>query len=116
MLETTLAALNAALRAVEGLRVDMSGLGDVAPPAVVVGPPTLAWQAYSDVPTDVSFDVVLYVPADDRAVARLLRFLPLVRDAVETVEDVVVVTATPQTFRSGGTDLPAYRLQIEVSR
>jgi hypothetical protein len=115
MFEATIAALNAALKGVAGLRVDVSGFGTVDPPGVVVGPPTLTWGEYADNPTDATFDCVLYVPQDDRAIARLLRLLPLVRDAIETVEDAVVTTATPEVFRSGATDLPAYRITIEVS-
>lgn len=116
MFEGTIAALSEALRDVPGLRVDTSGLGLAEPPAAVVGPPTVTWSAYSDVVTDATFDVVLYVPQDERAVGRLLKFLPLVRDAIESVEDAVVTTAIPEIFRSGGTDLPAYRFQIEVTR
>jgi hypothetical protein len=46
---------------------------------------------------------------------RLLDWLPLVYAQIEAVEDAAVTAAAPQTFRVGATDLPAYRLTIEVT-
>jgi len=97
-----------------GLRIDRTGLGLSDPPAFTLGPPSLTWADYSDTPTSTSYDGILYVPADDRAVARLLDFLPLVVAQIETVDEAAVTAAAPQTFRAGATDLPAYRITIEV--
>jgi hypothetical protein len=110
-----IAAILDSVRDVVGLRIDKSGLGLVDPPAFTLGPPSFTWDDYSDTPTSTTYDGILYVPADDRAVARLIEWLPLVYAQVEAVEDVVVRAAAPQTFRVGSVDLPAYRLTIEVT-
>jgi hypothetical protein len=98
-----------------GLRIDRTGLGLVDPPAFTLGPPSFTWADYSDTPSTTTYDGVLYVPADERAVARLIEWLPLVYAQIEAVEDAAVTAAVPQTFRVGSTDLPAYRLTIEVT-
>jgi hypothetical protein len=113
--KTQIAAILGSVGEIIGLRIDRTGLGLVDPPAFTLGPPSLTWDDLSDTPTSTSYDGILYVPADDRAVARLLDWLPLVYAQIEAVEDAVVTAAAPQTFRVGSTDLPAYRLTIEVT-
>ena len=113
--KTQIAEILDAVRDVVGLRVDTSGLGLADPPAFTLGPPSFTWADYSDTPTSTSYDGILYVPADERAVDRLLTFLPLVYAQVESVEDAAVTAAAPQSFRVGATDLPAYRITIEVT-
>jgi hypothetical protein len=90
-----------------GLRIDRTGLG-------LVDPPAFTWSDFSDAPTRISYDGILYVPADERAVDRLITFLPLVYAQIEAVQDAAVTAAAPQLFRVGATDLPAYRITIEV--
>jgi hypothetical protein len=113
--KTQIAAILGSIGEIVGLRIDKTGLGLVDPPAFTLGPPSFEWAAMSDTPTSVTYDGILYVPADDRAVARLLDWLPLVYAQIEAVEDAAVTAAAPQTFRVGSTDLPAYRLTIEVT-
>lgn len=108
-------ALNAALRTVKGLRVDSSGWMGADPPAASVGPPAYGWESYAADPTSVSINVALYVPADERALQRLDALLPLVVDALETVDNAVVSNATPEPFTFGGAVLPAYRITVEVT-
>jgi hypothetical protein len=103
-----------AVRDVVGLRIDKSGLGLTDPPAFTLGPPSLTWSDLSDTPTSTSYDGILYVPADERAVDRLLTLLPLVVAQIESVAEPVVTAAAPQLFRVGASDLPAYRITIEV--
>jgi hypothetical protein len=111
----TIDALYGSLADVQGVRVDRAGTGHANPPAFSLGPPTFVWDGYGEDPTEVSFDGMLYVPSDDRAIGRLMTFLPIVRAALETVEDVVITGATPELFRAGGADLPAYRIHVEVT-
>ena len=112
--KTHIAAILDSVRDVVGLRVDKTGLGTVDPPAFTLGPPSFEWSDLSDTPTRTTYDGVLYVPADERAVARLIEFLPLVYAQIEAVQDAAVTAAVPQTFRVGAADLPAYRITIEV--
>jgi len=109
------ASLLEALRGVDGLRVSMDTGGTVSPPEAVLHPPTLVWDAFVSTPTTATFTASLVVAADDRAMERLWDRLPAVTEAVDTVPDAVVVRATPGTFTSGGAQLPAYLLTIEVS-
>jgi hypothetical protein len=113
--KTQIAAILESVREIVGLKVDRTGLGLVDPPAFTLGPPSLTWNDYEDTPSTTTYDGILYVPADERAVDRLITFLPLVYAQIEAVEDAAVTAAVPQTFRVGSTDLPAYRLTIEVT-
>lgn len=112
--KTQIAAILESVREVVGLHVDKTGLGAVDPPAFTLGPPSFVWADLSDTPTSTSYDGILYVPADDRAVDRLITLLPLVYAQIEAVQDAAVTAAAPQLFRVGATDLPAYRITIEV--
>lgn len=112
--KTQIAEILDAVRDIVGLRIDKTGLGLSDPPAFTLGPPSFEWEALSDTPTRTSYDGILYVPADERAVDRLTTLLPLVYAQIEAVEDAAVTAAAPQLFRVGATDLPAYRITIEV--
>jgi hypothetical protein len=110
-----LEALYAALQGVEGLRV-VRGVGLQAdPPAVVVPPPNLTWNAMGDEPTDATFTVALLVSFNDRITEELLKWQPLVVAALQTVDNTVVTTAVLGSWPAGGgTDLPAYLITTEV--
>lgn len=88
---------------------------NIDPPATLVGLPRLAWESGCGEPTSATFLVYLVVPLDDRAVDRLQDMLPVVVDAIESVPDAVVTTATPLVSPFGGRDLPAYEITVEVS-
>lgn len=105
-----------AVRDITELSIDKTGLGLADAPAFTLGPPSLAWEGYSDTPTSIEYTGVLYVLANDQSVDRLITLLPLVIAQVESVEDVTVTAAVPQIFRAGASDLPSYRLTIEVTQ
>lgn len=110
------ADLVAALATVQGLR----GFGDdpganVAPPAALVGPPRLTWGGFGSDPTGAEFVVIVMVPASARAMSELWALLPLVTAAIEDIPTAVVRQASPGSWRTGGTELPCYEIQIEVS-
>lgn len=108
-------ALLGALRGIEGLRASLSFGGSVSPPEAVVGPPGLVWEGYCDGPSSASFRVSLVVTNDDHAMERLWDLMPAVAAAVDSIPDAVLLRADPGTFTSGGSDMPAYDLTIEVS-
>lgn len=109
------ASLRAAAATVEGVRVYIDPGASLDPPAALVGPPRLEWQAYCDGPTSGRFLVIVAVKPDDRAMERLWELVPLVAAALETVPDVTVIRADPGVWTSGGTDLPSYEITTEVS-
>ena len=110
---TMRASLEATLRTVEGVRVVLDMGQAVDPPALVLVPPTLTYDAYFPGPTEGSFRVPLVVAGDDRAIEALERLLPLVEQAVHASEDAALTGAEPGTW--GSPPLPCYLLTIEVS-
>jgi hypothetical protein len=108
-------AIVVALRTVPNLRVSLDAGGAVSPPQAVVGPPRLVWEGYCDGPTSGTFRVALVVANTDHAMERLWDLLPAVAEAIDSVPAAAVTRADPGSFTSGGADLPAYDLTIEVS-
>jgi hypothetical protein len=91
-------------------------LGDLAdPPAVYLSPPELTWSLLGSDPTEAVFSAALVVQADDRAVARLYALVPIVVQALDSVIDANVKTATPGTWEAGNATLPCYFMRIEVA-
>ncbi|MHA6626886.1 hypothetical protein ACU61A_15735 [Pseudonocardia sichuanensis] len=107
------AALEAALKTVEGLRVYTDPAATVNPPGVVVVPPTLTWGGYRDGPTDALFVVAVVVRPDARAVERLWELVPRVAAALDELPDVAVRQAEPGTW--GSSNLPAYLIETGVA-
>lgn len=107
--------LETALRGVEGLRYYALGDAQVDPPAVVLGAPALAWEAYALAPTTATFPVFLVTALDDRALERLFAFLVPVAEALDAVADAAVQTANPGTYVAGTQELPCYTLNVEVA-
>lgn len=114
-IEEASGALAAALRTITELRVydDPGAVFD--PPAALVAPPELTWDAYSSDPTGARFVVVVMVAADGQANRRLWDLVPRAAVAIETVEDAAVRQASPGLWTTGSTELPCYQIQIEVS-
>lgn len=108
-------ALAVALRGVEGVRYQADPGKAVQPPATLLGPPTFAFEAYLPEPTTARLVVALVVKADAQAQRRLLALLPAVTAAIHNDTDAVVTSATPGSWQSGGSELPAYLVEIEVS-
>jgi hypothetical protein len=106
--------LRAALATVDGLRAYIEGTGQPTPPAAVVGLPTLTWAGIGSDPTRASWPITIVTGLDNRAAEQLWSFVPLAADALDTVRDAVVSTATPVAMAVGGADLPAYQLIVET--
>ena len=106
--------LTTALKAVDGVRYYDYG-DNIDPPAVLVSPPTIDWEGYAPQPTTATIQVFLVVGQNDRALPQLLKYLPLVSDAVDSVENAVCSTATPTIFQVGSTDLPCYAISVDIS-
>lgn len=107
------AATVVGLRAYEGTPDDPGAVLD--PPAVVVGPPELAWREVSRDSIDATFTVYLVMPADDRAIERLWDSILDLRVALETVASATVVSAVPEPFLATGLELPAYAIEVRYA-
>lgn len=109
-----LARVFAAVSAVPGLLVIRGPGLRVDPPAVVVGLPSTEYNSMNVEPTDATFTVAVAVAFDDRYVDELLRWTPQVVAALYEVENAAVRSASFGTVTSGGADLPANLIQVEV--
>lgn len=106
-LETTLKTLK--------LPVVRPGAQIVDPPALVLGPPKLAWEAYNRGPTSAVFEVIVAVGASEDAMALLWGLVPTVAEAIDAGSPSMAVTnADPVAWPAGGSDLPAYRITVEA--
>ncbi len=112
---TVAAELVAALKTVPGLRVSLVDGVDVDPPAAIVGPPSMTWEALCDGATTATFRVGIVVAADDRALERLWDLVVLVAEALDDIPDVSVTRADPGSFLSSSAELPAYDITVECS-
>ncbi|HEY0638713.1 MAG TPA: hypothetical protein VGD67_13770 [Pseudonocardiaceae bacterium] len=103
--------LVAALGAVDRLKVYTDPAATVTPPGVVLGPPSLAWEAYCTAPSSARFLVYVVEKGDARALERLWDLVPLVAEAVDSVAGAAVVRADPGSW--GTPELPAYIIEVE---
>lgn len=106
--------LTSVLQAVPGVRVYTDMGQAVDPPAVVIPPPSLTYDAYRPTPTEASFKVALVVAQDDRAVERLFALLDPVQQAIYDSE-FAAMSAAAEPGSWGSNPLPCYLLTIEVS-
>lgn len=109
------AALNTALKGVEQVRLHADPGAAINPPATVVGPPSLTWDALAVWPTAARFLVYVVVAADQRALERLWDLVPVVAEAIDGLEDAVVVRADPGTYQTSGGELPCYQIQVDYA-
>jgi len=113
-LQAVLDEITDALKTVEGVRFyDYSD--NIDPPAVLVSPPTLDWEAYASQPTTATVQVFLVVSQNDRALPQMLKYIEPVSDALDSVTNAVVQTAIPTIFQAGNSDLPCYAISVEIS-
>lgn len=108
-------ALEAALGAIEGARVYRELGATLDPPALVLGPPALSWEAVCREPTAATFIVHVVEAADERALERLWLLVPQVAEAIDSVLDASVRRADPGTYPTGGSELPSYSVQVDVA-
>lgn len=107
--------LRAALRTVPGVRFYDDYSASVAPPALLLGPPSLTWGAACKQPTEGTFLAYLVVKSDNRAVERLWDLIESVTEVIENTDFASVTEANPLSFAVGGTDLAAYEITINAA-
>jgi hypothetical protein len=107
--------LGAALKTVAGVR--LYDLGDsVDPPALIIGMPQLAFDAYCPGQiTSVTFPVFLIVAMDNRAQTELWELVEPVAAAIEGVDGATISSADPAVYQAGSQELPAYSFIVEMS-
>lgn len=112
-LADALATLAAAVATVDGVRVYPDVAPNLAPPAVVFGPPSIEFTNFN-VPNagDSTIQIYLVVSAGDRALERLVGLLDSLVQAVFDATDFAVTEALPGMFSTGGTELPCYVLTV----
>jgi hypothetical protein len=87
----------------------------VDPFGLVLGPPTFQWDDTPGTePLRASWPIHLVAPAGGDVLGALLEILPAVTRELDGMRDVTVVSATPDVFRAGGDELPAYLIVTEV--
>jgi len=101
------------LGTVDGVRVVLDVGQSVDPPALVIVPPHLTYDAYSPSPTNATFQVPLVVVSDDRSIDNLETLLPAVEQAVYDSADAALTEVAPGSW--GTPPLPCFLLTIEVS-
>jgi hypothetical protein len=105
--------LETALNTVEGARAYRDLGANLVCPALVLGPPALAWETGCNGPTSARFLIYAVVDSNERAVEKLWDLVGLVADAIDATE-AVVISADPAVYRSGTTDLPCYEITTEA--
>lgn len=109
-------ALEDALNTAAGIRVYRDPGATVDPPGVVMGAPTLHWDLLDAAPNRATFQLYVISTENDRALERLWDLVPAVVAAASTYDRAAVGdTATSGSFNSGGVDLPAYTISVDVA-
>lgn len=104
------------LETVGGLRIERRPGGAPAPPVLYVPPAELTWDGYALAPTAASWQLVLAVAADERAIEALYDLLPQVTETIDgSSVDAVVKSAEPGVWRVGAVELPAYFITVEAA-
>jgi hypothetical protein len=108
--------LSEALADIDGVRHYRLRGGAVSPPATILAPPTVTWNGMAVEPSDASWVVALVVADAERSDEQLWSLLPAVYSALDGLNGRVVVRdARPDSYPSGGVNLPAYVFNLDVS-
>jgi hypothetical protein len=84
------------------------------PPAVILGPPSLLWEAGCNGPTSARFLLYVVVDASERAAEILWDLVVEVADIIDGTE-AVVVQANPASYVTANGDLPCYEMTVECA-
>lgn len=110
------ASLEAALRSVDGVRYYRDPAGQIDPPATLLGPVELAWEAAGcGGPTGGTWRVYVVHALDSRAAERLPELVLLVAGVLDELPEAAVLRADPGVFVAGGQELPSYEITVEVA-
>lgn len=106
-----------ALRGIEGMQADTELGASLYPPACGFGPARFVWRLGTSEPTDATMVIGLVVSDNKgpRVYDDMIEWLPRVAEAIESLPDAVIRSASPGTWPSGGADLPAYLFEVEVA-
>jgi hypothetical protein len=88
------------------------------PRSVVLGPPAFGWvgMCTPNEPDTATFTAWLIAKQDERAIERLLSWLPDLIAVLQAVgDDCTVTDCRPAAYPTGGPDLPAYMLTVELT-
>lgn len=99
-------------------RTDLDLAPNIRPPSIVVGPPTATPQVTaSGGGGAMTYRLTVYVVVaeTERAYRDLLEFAERVARALDEPAGIQVTEWRPTTFPTGGTELPAYAIDIEVT-
>lgn len=109
-------AIADALAQVEGLRPYTEVDGNVQPPAAVLGPPVMTWRGYCPAgqPSTAQFPVYVIVDMNERALEGLWDAVPVVAEALSSVDNATFSQASPAVWSAGNTDLPAYLILVDI--
>lgn len=97
---------------------DLDLAPNLRPPSIVVGPPTATPQTSASGtggPMRYRLSVWVVVANTDRAYRELLSYTQRVARALDEPAGLAVVQWAPTTFPTGGTELPAYAIDLEVT-
>ena len=94
---------------------EASGRPVCAASAVIVRPASLTWRTRGPEPDEASLTLAAVVATEEGALLAASRLCQRVVDRVDALANFVVRTAEPDSIRSGGTELPCYLIDIEVS-
>lgn len=85
-------------------------------PAVIVSLPRLVFEGPNPgEPTQATFLLALMVPRDEDVSDSLAEWITKVAEQIDRWDSAVVRNADPGTWPSGGIDLPAYLIEVEVA-
>jgi len=88
---------------------------EAEPPAVVIGPPALDFQAQTRSATSADVEVFVVVDVSEGSLDQLYRLAPAVAAAIdEHVENGVVTGARPGLYPLGTRELPAYSISVSI--
>lgn len=110
--------------AVPDMPVRTKVVGPVSPPAVVIGPPQLMWQGYTQQgrPTSGQWQVYVVAAMNAYAVDTLLSLVATISSAIELHTPAVVLGSEPGVYPSSGPSSgptiqagwPAYRITVAM--
>lgn len=110
------AALAALLSTLDGSQVYTEPDAAINLPAIMIGPPELSWTVFNGSgPDQAKWLLYLIVKANGDALAALEQMIGQVAALLFATPGAPVITdpAVPDSWKSGGADLPAYVLTIE---
>lgn len=122
--DAVLAELEALREVIAGVQVNGKPLGNAVrfepaariddPIEVIIAPPSFVYGANNLGPSGMMVDVFVIAVTSDITVHNLIAMERGVADAIDLGTDHTVRQSDIGSWRRGGTDMPAYRILVEV--